>query len=176
MRKYLAVAAAVGLMRAFPAAVMAHSGGADTYVAQLSELNGSGTSGTAQVTLEGDQLTVLVGAAGLLAEKPHAQHIHDPNLEGGAIVEGACPNGDADADDDGFISTSEGHPAHGMIATSLTTEGDSSPDSALAVERCPTAPGGAESYSRTFTVPDGFDAAQDLPGVGHRRARHRCQR
>ncbi len=44
----------------------------------------------------------------------------------------------ADEDGDGFISVVEGVPSYGGIAVSLTTEGDTSPDSGLAVDRFPT--------------------------------------
>lgn len=163
MRKPLAVAAALALPLMFPATALAHADGGDTFVAQLSELNGSGVSGTAEVTLEGDQLTVSITSSGLLPDQPHAAHIHYPEEEEGApTIEGVCPTMDADADGDGFISTTEGQPTYGMIFVSLTTEGDVSPDSALAVDRFPTAPGGEMTYERTFTVPEGFDAEEDL--------------
>ncbi|MCE0488149.1 hypothetical protein [Ornithinimicrobium sediminis] len=158
MRKPMAVAAALALPVLFPAAALADAhDGAETYVAQLGALNSSGASGTAEVTLEGDQLTVMVTASGLLADQPHAQHIHYPE-EG----EGSCPTGDADEDGDGFVNTSEGAPFYGGIVVSLTTEGDVTPDSGLAIDRFPTAPGGEVMYERTFTVPEGFDAAEDL--------------
>lgn len=106
---------------------------------------------------------VSVSGSGLLADQPHAQHIHYPEEEeGAATIEGTCPTTADDADGNGVIGTVEGQPAYGMIRASLTTDGDASPESALAVERFPTAPGGEESYERTFTVPEGFDAAEDL--------------
>ncbi len=163
MRKSLAAAAALALPLAFPATAFAATDGPQMYVAQLGELNDSGATGTAEVTLDGDQLTVSITASGLLADQPHAQHIHYPEEEEGQpTIEGTCPTSADDADGDGFLSTTEGQPKYGMIVTSLTTEGDASPDSALDVTRFPTAPGGEESYDRTFTVPEGFDAAEDL--------------
>ena len=42
----------------------------------------------------------------------------------------------------------EGVPAYGPIRKSLTTRGDTSPDSALAVDRFPTTPNGTEHYDR----------------------------
>lgn len=163
MRKSMAALAAITLPLAFPATAMAQSGDSETYVAQLGELNGTGASGSAEATLEGDQLTVSITASGLLADQPHAQHIHYPEEEEGeASIEGSCPDSSADENDNGLISTPEGVPFYGSIVASLTTEGDAGPDSGLAVERFPTAPGGEVSYDRTFTVPDGFDAAEDL--------------
>ena len=49
-----------------------------------------------------------------------------------------------------MVNTTEGHPFYGHIGTSLTTEGDTSADSGLAVERFPG--GSAYNYERTFEV------------------------
>lgn len=55
----------------------------------------------------------------------------------------------------------EGLPFYGPIQVSLTTEGDTSPDSALAVDRMPIADAdGNLSYARTFEVSD--DVAERL--------------
>jgi hypothetical protein len=51
----------------------------------------------------------------------------------------ARPAATADTDGDGFISTIEGLPAYGEIQISLTTEGDVSTASGLALERFPVA-------------------------------------
>jgi hypothetical protein len=48
------------------------------------------------------------------------------------------------------LTTTEGAPAYGPIKKSLTTRGDTSPASALAVNRFPTAPRGAIHYNRTI--------------------------
>ena len=55
-----------------------HDGGqgSTTLEAHLTELNDSGASGTAWMTLEGNELTVKLDSSGMLAEAPHAQHIH----------------------------------------------------------------------------------------------------
>ncbi|MGH3321913.1 MAG: CHRD domain-containing protein [Streptosporangiaceae bacterium] len=136
-------ALASGAMLATASPAAAASG--DSFQATLSQVNDSGASGMAWVTLNGDQATVKVNADGLVAGMPHAQHIHI----GGKHV---CPTSSADSNGDGVVSTVEGQPAYGAIKESLTTKGDHSPDSALAVKRFPTAPGGSESYARTFTV------------------------
>ncbi|UFU03066.1 hypothetical protein LQF12_00185 [Ruania suaedae] len=121
----------------------------------LDELNGSGTSGDAMIELDGNEATVTINISGAAAEFmdgpfPHAQHIH----VGG---EGVCPDASADTDGDGAVSTPEGIPSYGEVSTSLTTEGDTSADSALAVERYP---GGAEyTYERTFEINDDSAAA-----------------
>ena len=59
----------------------------------------------------------------------------------------------ADTNNDGFISVAEGVPFYGGIEVSLTTSGDTSPDSGLALDRFPVADAsGTYAYSRTFTV------------------------
>lgn len=146
------LAAAMSL--GFASLAFAQSG--QTYSADLGELNGSGASGTATVTVNNGEATVEIETAGLAAA-PHAQHIHI----GGQNV---CPTAAADEDGSGAISVAEGQPFYGGIQVSLTTEGDVSADSALAVERMPAANAdGTLVYSRTFTLPSGVSAA-DLEG------------
>ncbi len=117
---------------------------ANTMQGSLEELNDSGESGSASVTFDGDQATVEITSSGLLDGSPHAMHIHD--LETGTSE---CPTLDADEDGDGLVNTVEGQPSYGPINVSLTTEGDVSADSALAVERFPAT--GDIDYSRTFS-------------------------
>ncbi|MDN5768270.1 MAG: superoxide dismutase family protein [Humibacillus sp.] len=105
--------------------------------------NVSKVSGTASVQVDGDLVTVTVAASGLLAGSPHAAHIHF-----GADARHACPTIADDKNGDGHINTTEGGPAYGSVMVSLTTSGDTSPKSALAIDRFSTAPGGKISYSR----------------------------
>ena len=148
MRKAFALPTVAIAAAAFPLLTMSAASAADgSFQADLGALNESGVSGTAMVTLEGNQATVMVDASGLLAGSPHAQHFH-------IAAEGTCPPADLDDDGDGFLSTSEGAPFYGAIGTSLTTEGDTSPDSGLAVDRFPTADDGSVAYERTFEVTD----------------------
>ncbi|WP_394214104.1 hypothetical protein [Brachybacterium vulturis] len=95
-----------------------HDGeGATTLEASLSELNDSGASGSAWISLEGNEVTVTLETAGLLAEAPHAQHIHigganecpDPGMEGSGF--------------EGAIRTTDAADSYGAVAVSLTTEG-----------------------------------------------------
>lgn len=116
-------------------------------VFQLTPLNETGARGVAQVTLRGNEATVRIFAYGLLPGNPHAQHFH---IQG----KGRCPTEADDTNGDDIISTVEGRPDYGAIGTSLTTRGDTSPASALAVKRFPTAPNGFVSYSRTIHVSD----------------------
>ncbi|MEX5257420.1 hypothetical protein [Kocuria arenosa] len=133
-------------MAAVPAS--AHEGDMWSTQATLNSLNGSGTTGDVMVDVHGTEATVTMNVSGA-AETfmdgpfPHAQHIH---IHG----QGTCPGPEADTDGDGVVNTTEGHPSYGMIGTSLTTEGDTSPDSGLAVERFPG--GSAYSYERTFEL------------------------
>jgi hypothetical protein len=121
----------------------------DMFQADLAPLNNSGASGTANLALEGDQLTADIASEGLAPGLPHAQHIH--GLEQ-AMSE--CPTLANDQDGDGLVNTTEGEPSYGPILTSLTTEGDTSPESGLAVDRFPVAnENGSLTYGRTFEVP-----------------------
>jgi hypothetical protein len=64
-----------------------------------------------------------------------------------------CPTM-ADAGRDNVLTTAEGLPDYGPIQVSLTTKGDTSPKSALAVDRFPVANAkGSVNYERTISVP-----------------------
>ena len=106
-------------------------------------LNAVPGSGTAFVTVHGTRLDVRMRATGLLADAPHAAHIHF-----GAEARHECPRATDDTDGSGTLNTSEGGPAYGPVRVSLTRTGDTSPASGLAVDRFDTAPGGRLSYQR----------------------------
>ncbi|TQN43621.1 hypothetical protein FHU33_3077 [Blastococcus colisei] len=153
MRKAFALPTVALAAAAFPLLTMtAASAATGSYQADLGTLNDSGVTGTGMVTFEGDQATVTVEANGVLAGSPHAQHFH-------IGAQGVCPPASADSDGDGIISTAEGQPFYGMIGTSLTTEGDTGPDSGLAVDRFPTPDGESYTYERTFSVTQDAQAA-----------------
>lgn len=121
---------------------------------------GSQVSGNARVTVEGNQVTVRLQAQGLTPNLVHVQHIH-------GIGRNECPTAEARNDrvDDGLIDTVEGLPDYGAIQVSLTTTGDTSSGSGLAVERFPVADAhGKLKYERTFTIGVDFpkDVAQNL--------------
>ncbi|MCB0964429.1 MAG: CHRD domain-containing protein [Acidimicrobiales bacterium] len=146
----IAAAGAAALLFAAPASA-AHEG--SSYTADLQELNDSGASGTATVTVseDGETMSVRIQASGLALDGPHAQHIHGI-VSGDEVSASACPTM-ADAGDDGVLTVAEGLPSYGDVQVSLTTEGDSTPDSALAVERFPG--GTSIDYSRTgIPIPD----------------------
>jgi hypothetical protein len=115
-------------------------------------LNGVHGAGTAWVDVEGTHIEVTMGAAGLLADAPHAAHIHF-----GAEARHECPAATDDTDGSGTLTTTEGAPAYGAVVVSLTKSGDTSPASALAVDRFDTAPHGRLSYQR-----GGIDVSPDV--------------
>jgi hypothetical protein len=116
---------------------------AATLHAHLNPLNNSGTRGHATVMVNGTRAHVNLDAYGLAKGLPHAEHIHF-----GAEARHECPSVFDDTNGDFRLTTSEGLPAYGPIVASLTTRGDTSPASALAVNRFPTAPKGAIHYDR----------------------------
>ncbi|WP_146362696.1 hypothetical protein [Arthrobacter yangruifuii] len=139
---------ALGALALSTGPAMAHGEDSWSSQATLNTINNSGTTGQAMVEVHGMEAKVTVNVSGA-AETfmdgafPHAQHIH-------IAAQGVCPGPDADTDGDGVVNTTEGHPYYGMIGTSLTTEGDTSADSALAVERFPG--GSAYTYERTLEL------------------------
>jgi hypothetical protein len=153
LRKAFALPTVAIAAAAFPLLAMSAASAADhaaSYQADLSALNESGVTGTGMVTLDGTSATVMIEASGLVEGAPHAQHFH-------IGAQGACPTDADDGDGDGFVSVTEGAPYYGDIGASLTTEGDTSPDSGLAVDRFPT--DGNLSYERTFDVSEDVAAA-----------------
>ncbi|GIG54696.1 hypothetical protein [Demequina activiva] len=125
---------------------------ADGYNATLDELNDSGAESTAMVTVDGTTVRVEISGTGFTPEAPHAQHLH-----GAADQNFTCPTPadveELDEDGDGLLNTMEAAVMYGGVMVSLTTEGDTSGDSALAVDRFPVADSeGNLEYSRTFEV------------------------
>ena len=142
-QKFIGTACGAVALLAFGAGpALAASG---TVNANLNPVEGSEVdgSGTAMVRVTGNTITVTMAAQGLLPDQPHAAHIHF-----GADARHECPTLDDDDNDDGQLTTTEGAPAYGPIVVSLTKTGDTSPDSALAVDRFDTAKGGEISYER----------------------------
>ncbi|WP_338704022.1 hypothetical protein V2W30_39685 (plasmid) [Streptomyces sp. Q6] len=143
----------------------AASGSGDTYQIDLASLNNSGAKGTAMLMLDGTRLTVKIEASGLVPGQPHAQHIHG-STDGHDFH---CPDASADKNKDGIVTTAEGLPVYGDINISLTTKGDTSKKSGLAVDRMPVADkSGKLSYERTITVSQEVaDHIKDLHVVQH---------
>lgn len=114
----------------------------DTLTANVAELNESGVHGIASVEVTGNKVDVSYQAQGFLPTAPHAAHIHF-----GAQATHECPPQSADGGD-GQLSTLDGLPFYGPVAVSLTTTGDTSPGSVLAIDRFPNAPDGTVNYDR----------------------------
>jgi len=113
--------------------------------AHLTELNDSGASGKAIAVVRGETIRAIgIRARGLTPDAPHAQHIHF-----GEQAMNECPTLALDENGDGRLNTAEGIPAYGPIVVSLTTSGDTTPASALAVTRFPVSENGSYSYLRT---------------------------
>ena len=134
----------VGLtLMASPAAAgqgYGHEEGDHEVAAHLSPIEGSGVHGSGHAEVEfnheGHIDEFELRADGLLAGAPHAAHIHF-----GEQARHECPTLADDTNDDGHLTTTEGLPAYGPIVLSLTTKGDTSPASALAVDRFPASSG-----------------------------------
>lgn len=145
--KILAPVAAIGVIGLLPGVATAQAAGT-SYQAQLNEVNSSGASGSVTLQLEGNTATINENVSGLAptfmdAPFPHVQHIH-------GLAMGQCPAPSADTNGDGVVSTTEGGPAYGMIQTTLSLTGDSSPAAATDVKVAPS--GAGFTYSRTLTL------------------------
>lgn len=151
------------------AAAPAHAQTMQSYTFSLNALKGSDAHGTATVTaMSNGDLKVKIHATGMVPNMPHAQHIHG-DTSGHRFF---CPTAAADSDQDGFITVEEGLPMYGNINISLTTKGDTSPKSGLAVDRMPTADAdGVLDYARTIPadqLPNGTaEALHNLHIVQH---------
>jgi hypothetical protein len=118
------------------------------FKAELNPLNRSGAEGHAMLEKNGKKVEIKIHTKGLAPKLPHAQHIHGFKK---ALSE--CPTM-ADAGRDNVLTTAEGLADYGPIQVSLTTKGDTSPKSALAVDRFPVANAkGSVNYERTISVP-----------------------
>ena len=120
--------------------------GNQKFQASLTEVNGSGATGLATATVDAQGMGHFHIVATGLINAPHAQHVHF-----GIAAAHECPATSADANGDGVIDTTEGGPSYGPVQTSLTTNGDTSPTSTLAVDRYPTYANNAV-YDRTFQL------------------------
>ncbi|MCY1136395.1 hypothetical protein OWR29_00180 [Actinoplanes sp. Pm04-4] len=149
-RTLLTVPVAAALLLATPTAALAD----ESVHVKLLELNNSGASGNATLTaLDNGDLKISIRSTGLVPNSSHAQHLH-----GSATgMDFHCPDMSADTNGNGYVSTEEGMPVYGDIFVSLTTKGDTSKASGLAVDRMPIADAkGNLSYDRTI-------ASADLP-------------
>ncbi|MCC5947290.1 MAG: hypothetical protein JJT89_02445 [Nitriliruptoraceae bacterium] len=160
MRKSLTITAATAALFVLPVAAFADSH-TQEFRANITQANETGASATADLSLDGNNLTVSISGDGFFDGFPHAMHFHgEPGGDNvcGPLNPGEAGFDEADVDGDGFLSVVEGVPAYGPVTVSLTTEGDTSPDSALAVDRFPTS--STLDYERTFEVSD--EVAENL--------------
>lgn len=148
--KRIAVGAILAVPLAFAAvAAPAQAASNHSYTFSLNSLKGTDAKGTATLTaMSNGDLKVKIHSTGLVPNMPHAQHIHgDTSMDHHYF----CPSASADKDGNGFISIEEGLPMYGNIDISLTTKGDTSGKSGLALDRMPVADShGVENYSRTI--------------------------
>jgi hypothetical protein len=142
MKKRLSLIVAIAaLVLLIPALALAR-GKPQTFVANLSPLNGSGVTATAWLTLDGDTVHVKMVERGLEAGA-HPQHIHGKtaaDIHNGTdasanTVVGKCPAPSRDTDGDGLVSFAEGLIDYGPVMVnfgapaanadgSFTLEGD----------------------------------------------------
>ena len=116
---------------------------------------GSNARGTGVITVVGHLVIVEISVQGMSPGLVHVQHIH-------GVGANRCPGPEARnvRVADGLIDTVEGLPDYGPIVVSLTTSGDTSAASGLAVDRFPVAgPDGTVTYRRTFIIGQDFPAS-----------------
>ena len=120
---------------------------------------GSNVTGDAKIVRRGNDVRVYLDGDRLSPNLPHAMHIHGKDEDEVAHCPGA--NHRDDLVDDGLIETVEGLNDYGGIQVSLTTSGDTTPASGLALERFAIAEkDGDLDYSRRFSIPT--DIARNL--------------
>ena len=149
----LSTAALIGTGVAGSANAMVARDGTETF-GRIIALNNSGVQGSAEAIVQGRRVTFDVDTRKVLRNMPHAQHIHF-----GAKARHECPEAFDDKNGDNQLTTTDGNAAYGPIRISMTTKGDTSPKSGLAVTRFPTAPRGSFTYNRTVRTSKGVAAA-----------------
>lgn len=159
-------------LAALPAALLTVAVSSPVFAAEtpafqidLEQLNGSGSTGTALLSLRGNALTVWIKSEGLVPGQPSAQHLHG-STDGHDFQ---CPHGGDDTNGDGILDNTEATVHYGDINISLTESGGTDAGSGLAVDRMPVADAqGKVSYKRTITVgQDVVDQIKDLHIVQH---------
>jgi hypothetical protein len=159
IRKIGLLLAAVGLVSFGSGAMVlaasnSQSYGSQQFQAVLNPLNKSNVTGDVTVSIDSAGNGHFHIIANNLVNAPHAQHVHF-----GTTAAHECPSTSADANGDGVVSTTEGGPFYGPVQTSLTTSGDTSPASTLAITRYPTYANNS-GYDRTFLLT--ADQAQQI--------------
>ncbi|WP_114202159.1 hypothetical protein [Janibacter anophelis] len=171
----MAVVVAASTFAASGAAVAAHDTNPsdkvgnyayDLTAVQASSVPNAAAEGSTRITsLPNGKVRVQVDAWGLAPGLPHAMHLHGVD---GPATDMACPGPAADSDGDGFVSVPEGAPFYGGILASLTTTGDTTAASALALDRFAVADAdGHLEYSRTFRNDSALANADTVQVVVH---------
>ena len=114
------------------------------YQANLTPLSGSGVSGVANLSLDGNLLTVTINASGLTPNQVHIQHIHGRFDAAGNPADSVSPTLAQDTDRDGFVELAEGLPSYGPIILNL--------DSPAGSGNFPTAPNGVVNFTHTYNL------------------------
>lgn len=114
-----------------------------SYLATLMPENGSGVSGTAQFTLDGNLLTMQLTASGLTPNQVHMDHLH--GLLGAAAPNTNPPPPSADTNHDGYIESAEAAPFTGppLFATPVSVTPLVYPTASAA---------GTISYTQTYDI------------------------
>jgi hypothetical protein len=127
-----------------------------TFTANLVPLNNSGVSGTANITLEGNRLTVTINATGLEANQIHPQHIHGRFATGnsGTARDSVAPTATNDADRDGFIEAAEAATSTGpaILPLSSPPANDAAPDPAGSVKYPTVGADGKLTFTQEYDV------------------------
>ncbi len=153
-QRYIVSIVFVALLALSIASVTFAHGGVRHFVVDLEQLNDSGVSGVAHLTLDGDQLTVKIEATGLEENRVHPQHIHglpEPGEEGNGFANprnSTCPTAAADANGDGVVDLLEGLPNYGRVRLDLRDYS--------------TTPHGILDFEETYTVPDALQPVNTL--------------
>jgi len=119
------------------------------FFADLTDLNATGVDGSVIVALNGNELTVFVGATGLTPGQMHPQHIHGFLSD---EIKARTPTIAFDrpefgGDGDGYVELAEGLNTYGPVIKSLTP--------------FPTAPDGTIRYAVSYNLSD-----QELADLG----------
>jgi hypothetical protein len=124
-----------------------------TYIASLTPVPLNGASahragGQLRLTLRGTTAEISVDVHGLGATYlgkpyPHPQHIH-------GLARGMCPTAEADTNHDKVISDVEAVAVYGLVLTTLSATGDTSPVTGTDTTTAPT--GSAFHYTRTIPL------------------------
>lgn len=128
------------------------------YTANLTTLNDSGVTGTADLTLNGDMLTVHIMASGLMPNLAHAQHIHGTFDSSGNPTDATKPTLAQDANGDGYIELGEGQTTYGPILVPLFNSAGVFPT---------TAADGTLDFTQTYDLTDSsvFQSPLVRPGT-----------